>query len=52
MTNNVVTLELTEEEIQVLVEYAVNAILKEELLKPKLPALLRAKERVDEYNPC
>lgn len=51
MTNNV-TLELTEEEIQALVEYAVNAILKEEMLKRKLPALLRAKERADEYNPC
>jgi hypothetical protein len=53
MTTRSITLNLTEEEIHFLVEYAVNQILADYIKQKQVPALLKSKEEWrDNYNPC
>jgi hypothetical protein len=48
-----ITLDLDEETVQALIEYAVNHILTEEIKRRKTPALLQPKPNWrDNYNPC
>ena len=48
-----VTIELDDHTVQLLLEYAVNRILTEEIKRRKTPALLQPKENWrDNYNPC